>query len=93
MVSVTPAVSSFMNGVKFDLTLNEDNTLTLDAVSGSPEVTADGENTYNKKTRDLTLNYKYTQDGVVYHVSQELIFRNRMVDEVNQTRDYLSYFN
>ncbi len=92
-VSVTPAVSSFMNGVKFDLTLNEDNTLTLDAVSGSPEVTADGENTYNKKTRDLTLNYKYTQDGVVYHVSQELIFRNRMVDEVNQTRDYLSYFN
>lgn len=93
-VTVTPAVSSSLNGLKFDLTLNEeDNTLSLASVVGFPEVSADGENIYNKKTRDLTLNYKYTENGIVYHVSQELIFRNRMVDEINQTRDYLSYFN
>ena len=93
-VSVTPAVSSFMNGLKFDLTLNEkDNTVTIGTVSGFPEVVADGENVYNKKTRDFVLNYKYTENGTVYHVSQELIFRNRMVDGINQTREYLSYFN
>ena len=93
-VSVTPAVSSFMNGLKFDLTLNEkDNTVTIGTVSGFPEVVADGENVYNRKTRDFVLNYKYTENGTIYHVSQELIFRNRMVDGINQTREYLSYFN
>ena len=94
-VRVTPAANSALNGVNFDLTLNEDNSVILASVAGSPEITATGENKYDKKTRDFKLNYKYTdtKSGETYDVSQELIFRNRMVDGVNQTREYLSYFN
>lgn len=93
-VMVTPAVNSFLNGMNFELTVDDDDEVAYGSIDGGKNVQADGENQYDRRTRDFTLNYKYVQSSdTVYHVSQELIFRNRMVDGVNQTRDYLSYFN
>lgn len=91
-VQVSPAVNSTTNGVKFNLTV-QGSTVTYESIAGQPVVEADGASAYDSKTRDFELNYKYTQGGTVYHVSTKLIFRNRMVDNINQTREYLSYFN
>lgn len=93
-VQVTPAVNSSTNGLKFNLTV-QDNVVSYESVDGQPVVEADGANSYDPKTRDFELNFKYngSEEGTIYHVSTKLIFRNRMVDHVNQTREYLSYFN
>ncbi len=93
-VQVTPAVNSSANGVKFKLTV-QSNAVSYESVDGQPVVEADGANSYDPKTRDFELNFKYngSAEGTVYHISTKLIFRNRMVDHVNQTREYLSYFN
>lgn len=93
-VQVSPAVNTSTNGVKFNLTV-KGNTVTYEPIAGQPFVEADGSNTYDSKTRDFELNFKYkdNQSEAVYHVSTKLIFRNRMVDNFNQTREYLSYFN
>ena len=93
-MQVSPAVNSSANGVKFNLTV-KGSAVTYESIAGQPVVEADGSNTYDSKTRDFELNFKYkdNQSEAVYHVSTKLIFRNRMVDNFNQTREYLSYFN
>jgi hypothetical protein len=93
-VRVRPAVNSFLNGLAFDLTVNDEN-VTYTSLPGVPEVTPAGDNRYNSANRDFSLNYKYktATSDTVYHVSQELIFRNRMVDGINQTREYLIHLS
>ncbi len=94
-VKATSAVNASTSGLVFNIIV-DGSTVTYESIAGNPEIIPNGVNQYNPKTRDFNLNYKYkspAEPDVVYHVSQKLIFRNRMVDGVNQTRDYLSYFN
>lgn len=93
-VEATSAVTAFTNGLKFNLTV-ENNTVTYESIIGQPVVSPEGTNTYDSKTRDFDLNFNYKKTGndTLYRVNTKLIFRNRMVDKVNQTREYLSYFN
>jgi hypothetical protein len=81
--------------LKFNLNVDANKVVTYESISGQPVVTPEGTNTYDSKTRDFNLNFNYKKTGndTLYRVSSKLIFRNRMVDNVNQTRDYLSYFN
>ncbi len=93
-VKVISATNSSLNTHDFNLTIGEDNSVDFSSLEDGYEITPNGDNSYNRKTRDFILNYKYKiGNDTILHVSQELIFRNRMVDGVNQTRDYLSYFN
>ncbi|WP_430932615.1 BT_3987 domain-containing protein [Saccharicrinis sp. 156] len=95
-VEATGATTSFNGGLKFNITVQDGN-VSLQSIEGEPVVEADGENTYDSSTRDFMLNFKYQKPEVgndtIYHVSTKLVFRNRVRDGVNETRDYLSYFN
>lgn len=93
-VEAASATKAFTSGLKFNVTVKDGN-VSLESIEGQPVVEPSGDNTYDPSTRDFNLNYKYQQAGndTIYHVSNELIFRNRVRDGVNETRDYLSYFN
>lgn len=95
-VKATSAVSAFTNGLSFNLNIDANKVITYESIAGQPVVTAEGTNSYNSKTRDFILNYNYKKPGItdtLYHVSSKLIFRNRILDKVNETREYLSYYN
>lgn len=94
-VEATSAVAAFTSGLKFNLNVDANKVVTYESISGQPVVTPEGTNTYDSKTRDFSLNFNYKKNNndTIYHVSSKLIFRNRMLDNINQTRDYLSYFN
>ena len=79
------------SGLKFSLTVDNSG-IRIQSIAGQPTVTATGTNNYDKKTRDFQLNYSFQKSGndTVYHVSSNLIFRNRMRDGVNETREYLT---
>lgn len=91
----TSAANALTNGLAFNMSLTPDNGVVYESIPGNPEITAEGINVYDPKTRDFELNYNYPSpvSDTIYHVSQKLIFRNRIVDGINQTREYLSYFN
>ncbi len=95
-VQATAATSAFASGLSFNLTVR-DNEVSIASIDGQPTVEAEKTNTYAPETRDFSLNFKYKQPSVggvvndtVYHVSTELIFRNRIRDGVNETREYLN---
>ncbi len=95
-VKVTSAAAAFTNGLNFNLNIDASKAITYESIAGQPAVTAEGTNTYTSKTRDFVLNYNYKKAGVadtLYHVSSRLIFRNRIRDKINETRDYLAYYN
>ncbi len=95
-VKVTSAAAAFTSGLNFNLNIDQSKVVTYESISGQPIVTAEGSNSYSSKTRDFTLSYKYQKPGItdtIYHVSGQLLFRNRILDKVNETREYLSYFN
>lgn len=94
--AVSPSNSFFENKISFDLTVQNGTVTYGQPISGFPEVTPINANSYDSKTRDFQLSFKYVMpenNDTIYHVSTQLYFRNRLVDNVNQTRDYLSYFN
>jgi hypothetical protein len=93
-VEATSATKAFTAGLKFNITV-KDGDVTLESIDGQPVVEPNGSNTYDSNTRDFNLNYKYQKAGndTIYCVTNELIFRNRVRDGVNETRDYLSYLN
>lgn len=93
-VEATSAVSAFTNGLKFNLIV-QNQTIVYESIAGQPVVFPEGTNSYDSKTRDFSLNFNYKKTGndTTYHVSSKLIFRNRVRDNVNETRDYLNYFN
>lgn len=94
-VEATGATASFNAGLKFNITV-ENNTVSIQSIEGEPEVTL-VEGLYDSKSRDFDLKYKYQKPAVdndtTYVVTSKLRFRNRVRDGVNETRDYLSYFN
>lgn len=95
-VKVTSATTAFTNGLNFNLYVDQNKVITYESIAGQPVVTPEGTNSYTSKTRDFVLNYKYQKPGItdtIYHVSGKLLFRNRILDKVNQTRDYLNYLN
>lgn len=74
------------------LILNEDNTISLASVSGATyQIEQDGECFFNGadriQDREITLNYKYVKNGLTYHCSDVLKFRNRVRDGVNEWQD------
>lgn len=98
--TIAKADAKNTNVFVFNLNVDANKLITYESVEGQPVITAEGTNSYDSKTRDFQLNYKYSKLPVVgfnsdtiFHVSTKLIFRNRMLDKINQTRDYLSYFN
>jgi hypothetical protein len=94
-VEVTSAVAAFTTGLKFNMYVGASKVVTYESIAGQPVVTPENTNTYDSKTRDFTLNFNYKKTGndTLYHVSSKLIFRNRIRDKLNETREYLSYFN
>jgi hypothetical protein len=94
-VKVTSATAAFTNGLNFNIYIGANNAVTYESIAGQPVVTAESTNTYDYAHRDFYLNYNYKKPGItdtIYHVTSKLIFRNRIRDKVNETRDYLSYF-
>lgn len=90
-VEAVSAILAFTNSLKFWLTVSG-NSVTYIQSPGSPVVTPEGENTYDRLTRDFVLNYQYKKPGndTLFHVSEKLIFRNRLRDGINESRDYLN---
>jgi hypothetical protein len=79
------------SGLKFNLTVVPSG-ISYQSIAGQAVVEANGPSTYDKTTRDFILNYTYKKAGndTVYHVNSNLIFRNRMRDGINETREYLN---
>jgi hypothetical protein len=93
-VEAVSAISAFTTSLKFLLTVSG-NSVSFGQPVGSPIITPEGENTYYPLTRDFVLNYQFKKPGndTLYHVSQKLIFRNRLRDGINEPRDYLNSLN
>lgn len=107
-VEVTSPLNSLIKStgtsqLKFNLTVDANKLVTYESIVGMPVITPELTNVYDSKTRDFDLNFTYKKTGTpvndtIYHVNAKMIFRNRTIDNgngqvVNQTRDYLSYFN
>ena len=54
-------------------------------------VEADGDCSFNRakllQNRRIYLKYKYVKDGLTYHATDTLTFRNRVRDGVNEWQD------
>lgn len=88
------AVAGELNGsaAQMELTLNPDNTVTVGSVPGARfKVEPDGVSSFNApvllQDRKLYLKYKFERDGIVWHASDTLVFRNRLRDGVNEWQD------
>ena len=74
------------------LTLADDGSVTVEPVDGAPKVVEqDGECRFNNskllQDREIYLKYKYVSDGLTYHATDTLYFRNRIRDGVNEWQD------
>ena len=90
-VQVSPATVSFSKGVKFNMTY-QDGDISIQSIDGQPIVELEGDNSYDRSTRDFDINFKYQQasNDTIYHVNTQLKFRNRLRDGINETREYLN---
>ncbi|MHA4845029.1 DUF1735 domain-containing protein [Flavitalea antarctica] len=91
-VRATSAPAAFTSGLNFNLNVDANRAISYESVTGQPVVTADGTNSYDPRTRDFVLNYRYKKAGIAdttYRVTTNLIFRNRVRDRVTETREYL----
>ena len=85
--SYSTAYSAEMN-----IVLADDNTVSIMGVDALSTITDDGASYYAPSTRTLFLNYSYISNGVTYKATDELLFRNRVVDGVNQyNEDLINY--
>ena len=88
------AVGGELNGSKAQrkLTQGADGAITVSAADGADyAVEADGECSFNRakllQNRRIYLKYKYEKDGLIYHATDTLTFRNRVRDGVNEWQD------
>ena len=88
------AVGGELNGSKAQLKLTQgaDGAITVSAADGADyAVEADGECSFNcaklLQNRRIYLKYKYEKDGLIYHATDTLTFRNRVRDGVNEWQD------
>ena len=70
----------------FRMVIDDNNNVTISPnIASVWQVTPDGESTYNPDKREFYINYKYQDaDGNNYTAKDTLIFRNRILDGVNQ---------
>lgn len=54
---------------------NEDNTVTIEEVTGSNVTLLEGEGSYDEDKREFHLDYKFSENGVEYSVTDNLILR------------------
>lgn len=73
------------NDVQMELTLNNNDGISIAGVSGKAPVTDNGGSVFNRADREIILNYSFTLNDVIYNAKDTLKFRNRIVDGVNQT--------
>lgn len=83
-----------LNGSKAQLKLTQgaDGAITVSAADGADyAVEADGECSFNRakllQNRRIYLKYRYEKDGLIYHATDTLTFRNRVRDGVNEWQD------
>ena len=88
------AVGGELNGSKAQLTLTqgEGGAITVSAADGADYVVeADGDCSFNRakllQNRRIYLKYKYVKEGLTYHATDTLTFRNRVRDGVNEWQD------
>lgn len=91
--TVVASRAANIKNYKMNITLNEDNTISLSAPKGSSyKVENIGNSIYNNpkllQDRKLFLNYKITKSDGSYVIAKDtLAFRNRIRDGVNEWRD------
>lgn len=78
--------------VELELSL-EGNSVGISSVDGSDlEIVADGGSQFNAskklEEREISLNYKFQKDGNWWHVKDQLKFRNRVRDGVNEWQGF-----
>ncbi|MDO7172349.1 DUF1735 domain-containing protein [Mariniflexile sp. AS56] len=69
---------------RMNLVIADDNTITIESISGAVPVVDDGGSFYDPTTRKVTINYSFDFNGASYKATDVLDFRNRIVDGVNQ---------
>ncbi|WP_200587409.1 BT_3987 domain-containing protein [Pedobacter segetis] len=69
---------------KMQITIADDNTITIQSVAGSVSVTDNGGSSFDPAKHEIKLNYSFTDNGINYKASDILQFRNRVIDGVNQ---------
>ena len=88
------AVGNEMNSTmaQMKLTLGADDSITISPVDGAAyRIEPDGESMFLRskllQDRKIALKYKYEKEGMVYHATDTLTFRNRVRDGVNEWQD------
>ena len=69
---------------KILIEINADNTVTLSSADGGLPITDLSGSRYDPDLRQFYLNYSYDEGGVIYNSTDTLVFRNRVVDGINQ---------
>lgn len=94
MALTANAVDGELNGSSAQLKLIQgaDGQITVASVDGALyEVEPDGACSFNRakllQDRKIFLKYKYEKDGLTYHATDTLTFRNRIRDGVNEWQD------
>lgn len=85
----TDGISNQKGGVNntFNITVKNDNSVVVGKNAASNiAVSQNGACTYNPSKREFYLKYTYVNAGSTYQVTDTLIFRNRILDGVNQWR-------
>ena len=92
--AVAPTSSAVINGLQFDITVSGNSVSYGAQITGQPlvEPVAGKPNSYDPKTRNFELNFKYKDaNNNDVTVSSKLIFRNRIVDGISHPRAHLVY--
>lgn len=91
---VADAVGGELNGSAAQLRIEQGDggTIAVRAVEGAKyEVLPDGECAFNRakllQNRKIFLKYRYEKEGLIYHATDTLTFRNRIRDGVNEWQD------
>jgi hypothetical protein len=83
---------SDINDAEMNITLADDNTITITSADESSPIIDNGGSYYDSTTRTIMLNYSFDFNGYTYTATDELLFRNRVVDGVNQyNEDLIQY--
>lgn len=77
---------------EMNIVVADDNKVSIMGADATSTITDDGASFYEPSTRTLYLNYSYVSNGISYKATDELQFRNREVDGVNQyNEDLIQY--
>lgn len=81
----TDGLGNFTSGeYKCRLEINNDNSVKIESAEGGLPITSSGDSRYDPESRSFFLKYSYTDSINQFHSVDTLIFRNRIVDGINQ---------